>query len=188
MMQRNVKWVTRSRGALVWMLVVAALSAGGCAKRPAVRSAEPVDDKPYRLESEGQVPPFGPDAVRREVDRVDTFEDLEVVEEGIEVEDVEPVREVTSEPVDSTTMVVPGYRVQVFASGIRDNAVAMQGRMERLLEVPVYLELLDGIYKVRVGDCPNRAQAEALLQRCREAGVVDAWIVTSDVVILRGKE
>ena len=173
------------------IIIVVMFAAGllvGCTAHQTAQVTRPVDSTPYRLESEGRVPLPGPDAIRREVDRVDSFEDLEVVEEGIVVEDVEPVVEVPAVPEagDSAAVIVAqGYRVQVFASALRDNAETARARAEELLNVTAYVQLVHGIYKVRVGDCPNRPQAEVLLQQCRQAGITDAWIVTSEVTIRR---
>ncbi len=179
----------RGHVTILAVVLVSVLAMSGCTSRPPGGASATADKGPYRLESEGKVPPLGPTAIRRQIDRVDTFEDLEVVEERIEVEDVAPVAEVVvqPEPADTTAMVLQGYRVQVFASGIRDNAEAVRTSVEAALNISAYVELLDGIYKVRVGDCPNRQEAETLLRRCREAGYSDAWIVSSKVTILRGK-
>jgi|GEM_PF-2868791 len=77
---------------------------------------------------------------------------------------------------------VDGYRVQVIASSYQDNAdnVAAQVRAA-FAGVGVYVEHIQGLYKVRVGDYKDRAAAEAMRDRLRNAGYADAWIVKESV-------
>jgi hypothetical protein len=168
---------------LRWFDSVVALSvlcAVGCAasKRP---PSKPVQEKTgnYSLESEGQVT-LDERTVRREVDRVDEFEETAIEGGAVAVEDVE-VTEAAVEP-DSSAVSVPGYRVQIFASGSRTSAEAVRQAVREALNTPAYLDEIDGVFKVRVGDCISRADAEDLLQRCRRSGYADAWIVASEVL------
>lgn len=157
-----------------------ALSAGCAGGRPATK---PVQDskEPYRLESEGQVA-LDEATVRREVDRVDEFEETAVAEGDVPVEDINDAQPaVTVAPTDSTLAAMPGYRVQIFATGSYESAKSMRQTVASALGIPAYIDRVDGVYKVRVGDCPSRTEAEDLLQRCRRAGYSDAWIVSSDV-------
>ena len=41
---------------------------------------------------------------------------------------------------------------------------------------PGYVEHVDAIYKVRVGDCRSRDEAERLRLKCQAMGYKDAWI------------
>lgn len=174
-------WVSRMR--FLHIALAASTLALGCAGgRPASKPVQ--DDKAtYRLESEGQVA-LDESAIRREVDRVDEFEEAPVAESALPVEDVEVIEPaVTAAPASSGSM--PGYRVQIFASGSRTSAEAVRQAVASALDLSAYVEQVDGIYKVRVGDCPSRPEAEDVLQRCRRAGYSDAWIVSSSVVYKR---
>jgi cell division septation protein DedD len=157
----------------------------GCASTAEKQTAATApDDKPYRLESEGQVPPPAPEAIRKDVDRVDVFEETPVAEGAFAVEAVEAVEAdpiVEDVAVDSLTMTGAGYRIQVFATGDRHRAESFEMEVETRLNVAAYIEHMDGIYKVRVGDCRSREEAEQLRGRCRTAGYKDAWIVSSEV-------
>jgi hypothetical protein len=77
---------------------------------------------------------------------------------------------------------VDGYRVQVIASSYQDNAENVAAQLRAAFGgVGVYVEHLQGLYKVRVGDYADRASAEAMRDRLRNAGYADAWIVKEPV-------
>ena len=76
---------------------------------------------------------------------------------------------------------VDGFRVQVFATGDEETAEAVREAAQEKMGIPVYVELVEGLYKVRIGDCATREAAEVLKQRCQEAGYGDAWIVETQV-------
>jgi hypothetical protein len=162
--------------------VIAASALAGCSRAvgPQTVTRAP-DDEPYRLESEGQVPPPGLSSVRQEVDRIDVFEETPVTEGVVAVETVDMVEPLTDDALGDSVVTGPGFRVQVFATGSRESAESFEMDVETRLGVATYLERIDGIYKVRVGDCRSRQQAEDLRQRCRDAGYKDAWIVTTQV-------
>jgi hypothetical protein len=165
--------------------IVFAIAAAGCTSTtPKKTAATAPDDKPYRFESEGQVPPPGPDAMRREVDRVDVFEETPVAEGAFAIEAVEAVEveaPVEDVAIDSTTMTGAGFRVQVFATGDRHRAEQFKTEAGMRLNAPAYIEHVDDIYKVRVGDCRSREEAERLRLKCHAMGYKDAWIVSAEV-------
>ena len=77
---------------------------------------------------------------------------------------------------------VDGYRVQVIASSYQDNADNVAAQVRAAFGgVGVYVEHIQGLYKVRVGDYRDRAGAEAMRDRLRNAGYPDAWIVKEPV-------
>ncbi|HUU57462.1 MAG TPA: SPOR domain-containing protein [bacterium] len=80
------------------------------------------------------------------------------------------------------TGTVDGYRVQVIASSYQDNADNVAGQVRAAFGgVGVYVEHVQGLYKVRVGDYKDRVSAEAMRDRLRNAGYADAWIVKEPV-------
>lgn len=162
----------------IFLLIVllGGLSWGCAANRPAAGPAQSAS-KSYRVEDEGQVPLKEAD-VRTEVDHVDVFQEAPVGGGSIVVEDVEP--EPVAKP-DQSTPTMPGFRIQVFASGSQDAAEITRKAAADALGVPAYIDQIDGMFKVRVGNCTSRTDAEDLLQRCRRAGYNDAWIVATDV-------
>ena len=177
------------------IVAVVCLVLTGCT---AVKKAPPATKKttePYRVEKEGHIPPLATSDIRKEVDREESFEDLPVSEEPIEVETVEPVIEAPTPsggspgvgaapgPAQTPAKTMDGYRVQLFASGSETAAESARQTAEVRLGVATYVELIDGIYKVRVGDCPTREEAEVLLKKCREAGYGDAWVATGQILL-----
>ena len=69
------------------------------------------------------------------------------------------------------------FRVQAFASAHRETALEIRGRLERNLEIPVYMELEGGIWRVRLGNENDRLAAELLQERLRSIGFEDAFVV-----------
>jgi len=78
--------------------------------------------------------------------------------------------------------VIDGYRVQVIASSYQDNADNVADQVRAAYPgTGVYVEHVQGLYKVRIGDYGDRAAAEAMRDRLRNAGYPDAWIVKEPV-------
>ncbi|MBC7188524.1 MAG: SPOR domain-containing protein [Calditrichaeota bacterium] len=76
---------------------------------------------------------------------------------------------------------LPGYRVQIISTPFEE--VAREVRKEALLkfEEPVYMVFDAPYYKVRVGDCLSRFEAEELQQKAIEKGFGQAWVVRTMV-------
>jgi hypothetical protein len=80
--------------------------------------------------------------------------------------------------------VVDGFRVQVSAVSYEDNADRIADEVrDRLTGYGVYVEYVNDLYKVRVGDCSTRGEAESLRSKLVNLGYDDAWIVKSKVKI-----
>jgi hypothetical protein len=78
--------------------------------------------------------------------------------------------------------VIDGYRVQVIASSYQDNANGVADQVRAAYPgTGVYVEHIQGLYKVRVGDYGDRAAAETMRDHLRNAGYPDAWIVKEAV-------
>lgn len=75
-----------------------------------------------------------------------------------------------------------GYRVQVVASSYEDNAKAVADKVRSAFPgTGVYVQHIQNLYKVRVGDFANRAGAEAMRDKLKAAGYADAWIVKETI-------
>jgi hypothetical protein len=82
----------------------------------------------------------------------------------------------------ATGGVVDGFRVQVSAVSYKDNADRIADEVrDGLVGYSVYVDYLNDLYKVRVGDCTTRTQAETLRSKLVNLGYDDAWIVKSKV-------
>ena len=98
------------------------------------------------------------------------------------VETKEAPAHVAEPAYTGTAGTVDGYRVQVIASSYQDNAENVAAQVRAAFGgVGVYVEHIQGLYKVRVGDYRDRAGAEAMRDRLRNAGYPDAWIVKEPV-------
>ena len=174
-------------------LIAVSLAGIGCTALQKTPPATKKTTEPYRVEKEGKVPPLAPTDVRKAVDEEEKYEDLPVTDEGVVVEEFTPVEESqTSQPAGVGTQAGPasvetqretmmGYRIQIFASANESAARSVKEAVEVSVGVPAYVEIVDGVYKVRAGDCPSRPEAEALLEKCRGAGYGDAWIATTRI-------
>jgi cell division septation protein DedD len=174
-----------------WLLVLSfALVWSGCT---AVQKTPPASKKasePYRIEKEGTIPPVPSDA-KKEVDHVEKYEDLPAEDDSVTAEDIEPESVPAAPPAAQTPVgsteaaqrTMQGYRIQIFASGSEPAARSVREAAEVRIGAPAYVEFVDGVYKVRVGDCPSRPEAETLLQRCRDAGYADAWIAAGTIFL-----
>ncbi|NOZ57631.1 MAG: SPOR domain-containing protein, partial [Calditrichaeota bacterium] len=80
------------------------------------------------------------------------------------------------------SQLVLGYRVQICATP--DEQEARSYLHEAILKFPdqgVYLTFDSPYYKVRVGDCKSRFEAEELQKLVQKNGFPDAWVVRTKV-------
>lgn len=159
--------------ALFWVII----GAMGCA--PAKKTTPAKSGETYDFQREKKAPPLDRSDVKEEAD----VEETSVAETPIVVEELDaPVDTVASAPdPNAARPTAEGFRIQVFASISEDVAVAAKRAAEARLGVPAYVEHVDGFYKVRVGDCLTREDAENLLARAKETYYRDAWIVAGTV-------
>lgn len=77
-----------------------------------------------------------------------------------------------------------GYRIQVFALSTKVDAYEAKEAASKALKdtnASLYFEYVDGLFKLHVGDCVSRSEADSLLKIIKEMGYSDAWVVSSDV-------
>ena len=103
----------------------------------------------------------------------------EPLEEVYEEESiVEP--EVVS-PAPPEAIEALGFRVQIHAFSSRAGADAAAEKARLRFPERVYVDYVVPYYKVRVGDCVTRAEADMLKARARQFGYTDAFIVETMV-------
>ena len=80
-----------------------------------------------------------------------------------------------------TVVKVPGYRIQIAA--LEDQGKAMEIQKEAMLKFTedVYLIFDSPYYKIRVGNCVTRREAEELQKKAVRLGFLDAWIIRTMV-------
>ena len=114
----------------------------------------------------------------------ETMEEEEFIEEEVIVE--EPLEEPVIEPEvisppPPEALETLGFRVQIYAfsSRVGANSAAESARLQ--FPERVYVDYVAPYYKVRVGDCVTRAEADMLKARARQFGYTDAFIVETMV-------
>ncbi len=168
----------------VVILAMVALGGWACTPAKTTTSKKASADKPYSLEEEGEIPPKEVRDTPAEAD----FEEIPVENDDVESENVEAPKDTTNTgktgagpagvPGKDGGFAIPVYRVQVLATSSEQSAMDAKKKVENKLGFPAYMSLVDGMYKVRVGDCASREEANKVRERCRGAGYSDAWIVT----------
>jgi len=164
------------------LLILAVAFAAGCTPAKRTGTSRAASSAPYDFKKEGTIPPVAPEKRASEDPDV---EEVAIEETPLEIEEADaPIDTTRSEPVRT---MMEGFRVQVFATGAEDVANTARYAAEARLGVEAHVEVVDGIYKVRVGDCKTREDAEVLLARCQEGFYKDAWIVECMVYVKRRK-
>jgi len=82
------------------------------------------------------------------------------------------------------SQIVPGFRVQICA--VSDEERARQVQRDAILKFineEVYLIYDSPYYKVRVGNCLTRYEADKLQQFAVEKGFDDAWVVRTKITL-----
>ncbi len=182
------------------LCLVALLAVPSCAPQKDQAVGKAGDEGQYEFEKEGEVGYGSGDRVVEETD----FEEIPLAEDNVVGEEVEAPRDTTSAgatspggisgaktgagPVSGIAgkdggSMTPVFRVQVVAVSDETSAQDARQTAELRLKLPAYVEFVDGMYKVRVGDCQTRVEAEKVLRRCRESGYPDAWIVTGHIKV-----
>ncbi|HID10684.1 MAG TPA: SPOR domain-containing protein [Candidatus Latescibacteria bacterium] len=78
---------------------------------------------------------------------------------------------------------VLGWQVQIFATTDYERASAVREEAKTLFGVPVYLRFEPPYYKVRVGECRTRAEAEALRKQAIRLGYTSAFPVRTRIEV-----
>ena len=115
--------------------------------------------------------------------------DLEITKKVEDTGDIDytflvaPNADTTARPTE-----LPGYRVQIFSSTDQEEAQAVRKNAILKFEDNVYVVFDNPYYKVRVGDCRSRYEADELQMSAEKKGYPDAWIVRTNVTIVSNKK
>ncbi|GAB4173309.1 MAG: hypothetical protein Kow00108_08110 [Calditrichia bacterium] len=80
---------------------------------------------------------------------------------------------------------IPGYRVQIFATRDREQAYLLKDEATKIFSndsINVYIEFNQPYYKIRIGDCKTREDANRLQRKAINRGYTNAWVVKSSVL------
>ncbi len=80
-------------------------------------------------------------------------------------------------------LAVLGFRVQILTTTDYHRAMAVRDEALAKFTAEVYLDYEPPNYKVRVGNCINADDAEALRSEAKTLGFADAWIVKTKVIV-----
>jgi hypothetical protein len=69
------------------------------------------------------------------------------------------------------------YRVQFFATQYPDEAAKVSDLVKNQLSKNTYIDYKTPYYWVRVGDCVTKEEAESLLEKIRNIGYPQSWVV-----------
>ncbi len=87
-------------------------------------------------------------------------------------------------PSAKPNQLIDGFRVQLLATKDIERATVAKKEAEFAFgdsRVNVYIEFDSPYYKLRIGDCQTREQAEALRELARQKGYPSPWIVRTRV-------
>jgi len=83
----------------------------------------------------------------------------------------------------------PGFRVQICAVSDEDRAKQIQrDALMKFINEEIYLIYDIPYYKVRVGNCLTRYEADQLQKLAVEKGFEDAWVVRTNIAVKRNND
>ena len=85
---------------------------------------------------------------------------------------------------DTSVVIVEGYRVQIFVTRYTQSADSIQALLAENIEEDIYITFEVPYYKIRVGNCIDRKQAEKLQTKLKSHGYPSAWIVRTRIKAL----
>ena len=88
---------------------------------------------------------------------------------------------IKSNQIDSTQIIIEGFRVQLLATKELATAEQLQKQLLGNLNQKIYIVFEAPNYKVRVGDFIDRKKAETLRQKMIKEGYSSAWIIRTRI-------
>lgn len=103
-------------------------------------------------------------------------------------EDIDKLLKGGQEVDTSRVQMATGYRVQLISTRDGDEARTVKRDAVLSFEENVYVAFDNPYYKVRIGDCNSRYEAEILQEKAVEKGFVEAWVVRTQVFVTPQKQ
>ena len=82
---------------------------------------------------------------------------------------------------DTSEIIIEGYRVQALVTRNTHSADSIRAVLSDKIDEDVYITYEVPYYKIRVGNCVDRKQAEELKLKLVELGYASAWIIRTRV-------
>ena len=83
--------------------------------------------------------------------------------------------------LDSASIVIEGFRVQLFATGDRFNAEKFQIDLGKIYDKKIYVIFEAPNYKVRIGNFIDRKRAEKVRSEFSKKGYPSGWIIRTKI-------
>ena len=83
--------------------------------------------------------------------------------------------------IDSTQIIIEGFRVQILATNQLPKAEMLQKDLSSILNQKVYIVFEAPNYKVRVGNFIDRSKAEKFRQDILKKGYPSSWIIRTRI-------
>ena len=83
--------------------------------------------------------------------------------------------------IDSTQIIIEGFRVQILATNKLSKAEMLQKDLLSILNQKVYIVFEAPNYKVRVGNFIDRSKAENFRQNILKKGYPSSWIIRTRI-------
>ena len=83
--------------------------------------------------------------------------------------------------IDSTQIIIEGFRVQILATNQLPKAEMLQKELSSILNQKVYIVFEAPNYKVRVGNFIDRSKAENFRQEILKKGYSSSWIIRTRI-------
>ncbi len=78
---------------------------------------------------------------------------------------------------------VPGYRVQIFASGDSSTAILQKEKVVHIIKDTCLIIHQNHLFKVQVGNFQKRIQADSLKLRLKKLGFTGSWVVQTQITV-----
>ena len=82
---------------------------------------------------------------------------------------------------DTSEIIIEGYRVQALVTRNTHSADSIRAVLSDKIDEDIYITYEVPYYKIRVGNCVDRKQAEELKLKLVELGYASAWIIRTRV-------
>ena len=82
---------------------------------------------------------------------------------------------------DTSEIIIEGYRIQALVTRNTHSADSIRAVLSDKIDEDVYITYEVPYYKIRVGNCVDRKQAEELKLKLVELGYASAWIIRTRV-------
>lgn len=96
-----------------------------------------------------------------------------IINTGLDVYEIET----DESDVEKEVQIINGFRVQVLATRFAEKADSLKSSLSEFIDEQTYVTFEAPNYKVRVGDCTDRKQAEELQEKMQKMGFHSAWII-----------